>query len=84
VAAVPELRGDRILLNAHTGEDVAAHVAGVTHLEAHVAADNHASRRVAEAVGFTQAGTVVDDGAEMICYTRRAPGSGPALLIPAR
>ena len=28
VAAVPELRGDRILLNAHTDEDVAAHVAG--------------------------------------------------------
>jgi hypothetical protein len=28
VAAVPELRGDRILLNAHSDEDVAAHVAG--------------------------------------------------------
>jgi hypothetical protein len=28
VAAVPELRSDRILLNAHTDEDVAAHVAG--------------------------------------------------------
>lgn len=28
VAAVPELHGDRILLNAHTDEDVAAHVAG--------------------------------------------------------
>jgi RimJ/RimL family protein N-acetyltransferase len=28
VAAVPELRGDRIVLNAHTDEDAAAHVAG--------------------------------------------------------
>jgi RimJ/RimL family protein N-acetyltransferase len=45
---------------------------GVTLLEAHVAADNHASRRAAEAAGFTQAGTVVDDGTEIICYTRRA------------
>jgi hypothetical protein len=42
------------------------------------------SGRAAEAAGFTRAGTVVDDGAEMICYTRRAPGSGPVLLIPAR
>jgi RimJ/RimL family protein N-acetyltransferase len=50
---------------------------GVTLLEAHVAADNYASRRVAEAAGFTQAGTVVDDGTEMICYTRRASRLGP-------
>jgi hypothetical protein len=28
VAIVPELRGDRILLNAHTDEDVVTHVAG--------------------------------------------------------
>jgi RimJ/RimL family protein N-acetyltransferase len=28
VARVPELRGERILLNAHTDEDVAAHMAG--------------------------------------------------------
>ena len=175
VAAVPELHGDRILLNAHTDEDVAAHVAGedeetarrfgwwprrsteqgvraayadwardwhddgprrtfaardpdtgalvggcelrirpdggaevsywthagkrgrgharnaltllagyaasigVTLLEAHVAADNHASRRAAQAAGFTQAGTVVDDGTEMICYTCRASRLGPCL-----
>ncbi len=34
---------------------------GVTRLEAHVATENHASRRVAEAAGFTQAGTFTDD-----------------------
>jgi RimJ/RimL family protein N-acetyltransferase len=46
---------------------------GVTRLEAHVALDNHASRRVAEAAGFTQAGTFTDhDGTEMIHYTRDA------------
>jgi hypothetical protein len=28
VAIVPELHGDRILLNAHTDEDVASHMAG--------------------------------------------------------
>ena len=28
VATVPELRGDRILLNAHADEDAAAHAAG--------------------------------------------------------
>ena len=45
---------------------------GVTRLEAHVAPDNHASRRVAEAAGFTQADTFTDDGGtEMIRYTRR-------------
>lgn len=43
---------------------------GVTRLEAHIAPDNHASRRVAESAGFTQAGTVTDDGTEMIRYTR--------------
>jgi RimJ/RimL family protein N-acetyltransferase len=44
---------------------------GVTCLEAHIAPDNHASRRVAEATGFTQAGIVMDDGTEMIRYIRR-------------
>jgi RimJ/RimL family protein N-acetyltransferase len=43
---------------------------GVTRLEAHIAPDNHASRRVAESVGFSQAGAVIEDGAEMIRYTR--------------
>jgi RimJ/RimL family protein N-acetyltransferase len=167
VAAVPELRGNRIILNAHTDDDVAAHVAGedeetarrfgwwpkqsteetvraayadwarnwhedgpvrtfaardpdtgalvggcelhirpsgsaevsywthagkrgrgharnalalligyaasigITRLEAHIAPDNHASQRVVECVGFTRAGTVIDDGTEMLRYTRR-------------
>lgn len=166
VAIVPELRGDRILLNAHMDEDVTAHVAGedeetarrfgwwpkrsteqtvraayadwarnwhdngptrtfaardpdsgalvggcelrirpdgtgevaywthagkrgrgyatnalilltgyaasigVTRLEAHIAPGNQASRRVAESAGFIQAGTFMDDGTEMIRYTR--------------
>lgn len=49
---------------------------GVTRLEAHVAHDNHASRRVAEAAGFAQAGTFTDDdGTEMIRYARSASGS---------
>ena len=52
---------------------------GVIGLEAHVASDNHASRRVAEAVGFAQAGTVTDDdGTEMIRYTRDASGDRAA------
>jgi RimJ/RimL family protein N-acetyltransferase len=51
----------------------------VTRLEAHVAPDNHASRHVAEAAGFTQAGTVTDgDGNEFIRYTRDAPSNGAA------
>jgi RimJ/RimL family protein N-acetyltransferase len=50
---------------------------GVTRLEAHVAPDNHASRRVAEAAGFTQSGTFADgDGTEMTRYTRGASGGG--------
>ena len=52
---------------------------GVTRLEAHVAPDNHASRHVAEAAGFTQAGTFTDgDGTEFIRYTRDASGDGAA------
>ena len=47
---------------------------GVTRLESHVATGNHASRRVAESAGFTQAGTFTDDdGTEMIRYTREVP-----------
>jgi RimJ/RimL family protein N-acetyltransferase len=50
---------------------------GVTRLEAHIALDNHASRRVAEAAGFARADTFTDDdGTEMIRYTRGAPGGG--------
>ena len=49
--------------------DYAASI-GVTRLEAHVAPDNHASRHVAEAAGFTQADTFTDgDGTEFIRYT---------------
>jgi RimJ/RimL family protein N-acetyltransferase len=181
MAAVPELRGDRIVLNAHTDQDAAAHVAGedeetarrfgwwpqrsteqgvraayadwardwhddgprrtfaardpdtgalvggcelrirpdgaaevsywthaaqrgrghaqnaltllagyaasigVTRLEAHIAPGNHASRHVAEAAGFTQAGTVIEDGIEMIRYTRQAScGQADALTARAR
>jgi RimJ/RimL family protein N-acetyltransferase len=52
--------------------DYAASI-GVTRLEAHVALGNHASRRVAEAVGFTQASTFTDhDGTGMIRYARDA------------
>jgi RimJ/RimL family protein N-acetyltransferase len=52
---------------------------GVTRLEAHIALDNHASRRVAAAVGFAQAGTFTDDdGTEMIRYTRDALRAGPS------
>src|SRR5271156_4643835 len=52
---------------------------GITRLEAHVAADNHASRRVAEAAGFTQAGNFTDGGGtEFIRYTRDASGDGAA------
>jgi len=52
---------------------------GVTRLEAHVAPDNHASRHVAEAVGFIQADTFTDsDGTEFIRYARDASGDGAA------
>jgi RimJ/RimL family protein N-acetyltransferase len=54
---------------------------GVTRLEANVALDNHASRRVAEAAGFTQASTFTDhDGTEMIRYTRHASGGEAASI----
>ena len=52
---------------------------GANRLEAHAAPDNHASRHVAEAVGFTQADTFTDgDGTEFIRYARDASGDGPA------
>jgi RimJ/RimL family protein N-acetyltransferase len=47
---------------------------GVTSLEAHIAPDNHASRRVAESAGFTLAGSVMKDGTEMTRYVRVGPG----------
>jgi RimJ/RimL family protein N-acetyltransferase len=50
---------------------------GVIRLGAHVARDNHASRRVAEAAGFAYAGTFTDDdGTETIRYTRSASVPG--------
>ena len=55
---------------------------GITRLEAHVAPDNHASRRVAEAADFTQADTVTDDnGTEFIRYTRDARGDEAGGLV---
>jgi RimJ/RimL family protein N-acetyltransferase len=178
VALVPELRGDSILLNAHTDEDVAAHVAGedeetarrfgwwpkrstaetvraayadwarnwhddgprrtfaarepesgalvggcelqirpdgsgevaywtnagkrgrgyateallllvdyaasigVPRLEAHIAPDNHASRRVAQSAGFALAGSFMDDGTEMIRYVAEFATMPGARLAP--
>ena len=85
MTAVPELRNDGIILNAHNDSEVAVHVAGyaasigVTRLEAHAVPDNHASRHVAEAAGFTQADTFTDDnGTEFIRYTRDASGDRAA------
>lgn len=44
---------------------------GVTRLEAHVALDNHALRRVAEAAGFAQVSTFTNhDGTEMASFMR--------------
>jgi RimJ/RimL family protein N-acetyltransferase len=52
---------------------------GVTRLEANVAPDNHASRHVAEAAGFIQAGTFPDgDGTEFIRYIRDVSGDAVA------
>ena len=57
---------------------------GVTRLEAHIAVDNHASRRVAEAAGFAQAGTFTDaDGTEMMRYERSASGGGADNVVSA-
>jgi len=44
---------------------------GVVSLEAHIAADNHASRRVAEAAGFTVADTMTEKGELCVRYVRR-------------
>lgn len=46
---------------------------GITRLEADIAADNHASRHVAESTGFLRAGTFTDEGTEMIRYTLELP-----------
>lgn len=50
---------------------------GITHLEAHIAPDNHASQHVAEAASFTHTNTFTDhDGTELIRYTRDVSGDG--------
>lgn len=48
---------------------------GVAKLEAHVAIDNAASQRVAEAVGFTPGGTLTEEGELRVRYVRPTPGS---------
>lgn len=51
---------------------------GIAHLEAHVAASNPASRRVAENAGFTARGKFDDQGEPMIQYARDLPTAGAA------
>ena len=46
---------------------------GVAPLEAHVAVDNHASRRIAEACGFSETGTITGEGELRIRYLREKP-----------
>lgn len=41
---------------------------GITRLRADIATDNHASRRVAESVGFRQESTFTEEGTEMTRY----------------
>jgi RimJ/RimL family protein N-acetyltransferase len=50
---------------------------GVTTLEAHVATDNYASRRVAEAAGFTEADIITEEGEQRVRYVAH-----PALYQP--
>jgi RimJ/RimL family protein N-acetyltransferase len=49
--------------------DYAASI-GVTRLEAHIAVDNHASRHVAEAAGFTESCTITEEGEPRVRYLR--------------
>jgi RimJ/RimL family protein N-acetyltransferase len=46
---------------------------GVAALEAHIAIDNHASRRVAEAAGFAGADTFTEEGELRVRYIRTWP-----------
>jgi RimJ/RimL family protein N-acetyltransferase len=48
---------------------------GVAALEAHIAIDNHASRCVAEAAGFTAADTFTEEGELRVRYIRTWPAS---------
>lgn len=56
--------------------EAAAAIEGLQHLEAHIDADNRASRRVAEKAGFVEAGFVTDESQDAapssrILYVRR-------------
>ena len=44
---------------------------GPSSLAAHVALDNHASRRVAEKSGFADTGIITEEGEQRVRYTRR-------------
>ncbi|MBO0776990.1 MAG: GNAT family N-acetyltransferase [Actinobacteria bacterium] len=74
--------------SAHRGNGYATHALsllcryaasiGIAQLEAHVAASNLASRRVAENAGFTIGGRSDDQGEPMIRYANDLPTSGDA------
>ena len=57
----PQFRGQGFVARAVALMLEAVPVTGARRIEAHVDADNIASRHVAERAGFTQDGTVVDD-----------------------
>jgi RimJ/RimL family protein N-acetyltransferase len=54
--------------------DYAASI-GIASLEAHVATDNYASRRVAEAAGFTALDTISEESEQRVRYVRLQRGS---------
>ncbi|MGH7023637.1 MAG: GNAT family N-acetyltransferase, partial [Caulobacteraceae bacterium] len=62
--------------------EAALAVQGVDRLEAHIDADNPASRRVAEGAGFVESGTVEDEAPgggvrQRLLYVRPAPIRSP-------
>lgn len=76
-------RGHAIRALMLLSEAAAAAIEDLQHLEAHVDADNRASRRVAERAGFVEAGVVMDearDGApsNRILYIRPVASDPPA------
>jgi RimJ/RimL family protein N-acetyltransferase len=65
----------RLRGNGYAGRALAAlcgyaSAIGVVWLEAHIATDNYASRRVAEAAGFTAAEIFLEEGEERVRYVR--------------
>jgi RimJ/RimL family protein N-acetyltransferase len=54
--------------------DYAASI-GIASLEAHLATDNYASRRVVEAAGFTALDTIIEEGEQRVRYVRLQRGS---------